>query len=110
MLANSDNARHPAGVIAVSLAVALVSTALIIYGRTVAFAWDEGYHLIAAWLIAHGKRPYIDFVFPQTPLNAYWNAFLLRVLGETWRVPHTVAALLTSIAIAMWTTYVYQRL
>jgi hypothetical protein len=97
-------------VIAVCAAVALVTGALIVYGCTAAFAWDEGYHLVAAWLIAHGKRPYIDFVFPQTPLNAYWNAFLLRVLGESWRVPHTAAALLTSGAVAMTAGFVYRRL
>ncbi len=96
--------------IAVCVAVALVAAALIWYGRTAAFAWDEGYHLVAAWLIAHGKQPYIDFVFPQTPLNAYWNGFLLHTIGEDWRVPHTAAALLTSGGVAMAAGYVYRRL
>src|SRR5579862_7840415 len=57
--------------IAVCAAVLLVAAALVWYARTAAFAWDEGYHLVAAWLIAHGKQPYLDFVFPQTPFNAY---------------------------------------
>ena len=94
----------------VAAVLALITAGLVFYANTAAFAWDEGYHLIAAWLIAHGKQPYLDFVFPQTPDNAYWNAALLRVFGESWRVPHTAGALLTSIAIAMWTSYVYQRL
>lgn len=106
-----ENPRATVGtLIAVCLAVALVAAALIWYGRTAAFAWDEGYHLVAAWVIAHGKQPYIDFVFPQTPLNAYWNALLLRFVGEDWRVPHTAAALLTSGAVGMAAGYVYRRL
>jgi 4-amino-4-deoxy-L-arabinose transferase-like glycosyltransferase len=96
--------------IALFVAAILVPAALILYARTEAFAWDEGYHLVAAWLIAHGKQPYIDFVFPQTPFNAYWNALLLRILGESWRVPHTIAALMTTGAVAMAASHVYRRL
>jgi len=95
---------------AVCAAIALVTAALVVYGNWGAFAWDEGYHLVAAWLIAHGKQPYLDFVFPQTPVNAYWNALLLRVFGENWHVPHTGGALLTSAAVAMMAGYVYRRL
>jgi hypothetical protein len=102
--------RENQAAVAVATVVALITAGLIAYANTAAFAWDEGYHLIAAWLIAHGKQPYIDFVFPQTPDNAYWNAFLLRVLGESWRVPHTVAAIVTSGAVAMTASYVYRRL
>ena len=102
--------RKPGPAIAICIAAGLVTAALVWYGRTAAFAWDEGYHLVAAWLIAHGKQPYIDFVFPQTPLNAYWNSLLLRVIGESWRVPHTAAALLTSGAVAMTAGYIYRRL
>ena len=46
---------------------------LLVYSQTAAFAWDEGYHVLAAQLIARGKRPYLDFFFPQAPLNAYWS-------------------------------------
>src|SRR6185437_15449587 len=105
---DSSPSRKPAWITAA--AVVCVAAVMLTYARTFAFAWDEGYHLVAAWMIAHGKQPYIDFVFPQTPNNAYWNAFLLRVFGESWRVPHTAAAILTSIAIAMLAGYVYQRL
>src|ERR1700710_1636096 len=94
---------------AVAAAIGGVTAALIWYARTAAFAWDEGYHLVAAWLIAHGKQPYIDFVFPQTPVNAYWNAVLLRVFGEDWRVPHTAAAVLTAGAVLMAAGQVYRR-
>lgn len=94
---------------ALCAAAALVTAALIWYSRTEAFAWDEGYHLVAAWLIAHGKTPYLDFVFPQTPVNAYWNALLLRAIGEDWRVPHTAAALLTAGAAVLAAAHVWRR-
>ena len=29
-----------------------------------------------------GKTPYLDFFFPQAPLNAYWNAGWMRLFGE----------------------------
>lgn len=94
--------------IAVVFAALVVTVALVWYACTDAYAQDEGYHLIAAWLIAHGRKPYIDFLFPQTPLNAYWNAFLLHFIGESWRVPHTAAALLTAASAALVARYVYR--
>ena len=72
---------------------------LIVYARTKAFAWDEGFHLLTAQLIKAGKHPYIDWVFSQPPLNAYWNAMWMGILGESWRVVHTVAASCTAGAV-----------
>jgi hypothetical protein len=63
-------------------ALFLAAAALITYSQTRAFVWDEGFHLVAAALIAHGKTPYVDFCFPQTPINAYFNAALIRVFGQ----------------------------
>jgi hypothetical protein len=103
----SNASRKPAWVAAA--AVVGIAAVMLTYARSFAFAWDEGYHLIAAWLIAHGKQPYIDFVFPQTPLNAYWNALLLRVFGVSWRVPHTAASLLASCSVAMIAVWVFRR-
>ena len=80
------------------LAGALLAAALVAYSQTYAFAWDEGFHIVAAQLIKAGRRPYLDWMFPQTPLNAYWNAFWLRMAGESWRTTHAVAALETAIA------------
>src|SRR5438445_5647294 len=79
----------------------LYAAAFLIYSETWAFAWDEGYHLLAAQLILAGKKPYIDFCFPQSPLNAYWNAWWMSVLGQSWRVAHAVAALLTIGAVLL---------
>jgi 4-amino-4-deoxy-L-arabinose transferase-like glycosyltransferase len=86
-----------------------LTAGLIVYSQTMAFVWDEGFHLVAAKLINAGKRPYIDFCFPQTPLNAYWNAALLHVFGQSWRVTHVAAAML--VAAAAWLTgdYVLRR-
>src|ERR1017187_8861981 len=54
--------------------LSLYAAAFLVYAETWAFTPDEGYHMLAAQLIASGRIPYIDFCFPQTPLNAYWNA------------------------------------
>ncbi|MGA3040886.1 MAG: hypothetical protein ABSF54_08895, partial [Bryobacteraceae bacterium] len=59
--------------------VALAAAGLEVYAQLRAFAWDEGWHLLAAQNINRGKRPYLDFCYPQTPLNVYWNAGWMRV-------------------------------
>jgi hypothetical protein len=77
---------------------ALLAAGLVAYAVTDSFAWDEGFHLVAAQLIKAGRRPYIDWLFPQTPLNAYWNAFWMRLIRENWRTTHAVAAVESSLA------------
>ncbi len=91
------------------IAAALLGAGLLFYSQTAAFTGDEGFHLLAAQLIDKGKRPYIDFAFPQTPLNAYWNAFWLRVFGQTWRVPHAVSSLLVIGAALLAAQFVWRR-
>jgi 4-amino-4-deoxy-L-arabinose transferase-like glycosyltransferase len=66
--------------------------------------------LLASQLIVNGKRPYLDFFFPQAPLNTYWNALWMAWLGQTWRVPHAVAAFLVTGALFLTVDYVYRRL
>jgi hypothetical protein len=73
-------------------AVAVLLAGLLLYSQTQAFAWDEGFHLLAAQLIMAGKRPYLDFCFPQTPLNAYLTAGWMGLFGETWRAVHVLSA------------------
>jgi len=90
--------------------LAILSAGLILYSQIEAFEWDEGFHLLAAQLIIAGKRPYLDFCFPQTPLNAYWNAAWMRIFGENWRVAHALAALLTSGAAVLTAEFVFIRL
>ncbi len=86
-----------------------ISSVIVIYSQTMAFVWDEGFHLIAAQLIARGKTPYIDFAFPQTLLNAYFNAAVLRFAGHSWRAVHFFDALFVSAAVCLAATYVMRR-
>jgi hypothetical protein len=83
------------------LMLALSALALC-YALTRAFVWDEGYHLVAAQQISQGKLPYIDFCFPQTPLNAYLNAGIIKLFGQHWRPVHVVATLFSMGS--MWLT------
>ena len=85
---------------------ALLAAGMMVYAQTRAFTDDEGFHLLAAQLIKGGMRPYLDFCFPQTPFNAYWNAFWMRVFGESWRTAHAMAALETSTAVALAAQFV----
>jgi hypothetical protein len=87
----------------------LISAALMAYALTISFVWDEGFHVVAAQLILHGKTPYLDFCFPQTPLNAYWNAAWMRVFGENWRVLHIPAALEISAAMFIVAHFLLNR-
>ena len=87
----------------------LYTGALLVYSQTMAFVWDEGFHILAAQLIDRGETPYLDFCFPQTPLNAYWNAGWMAVFGESWRVTHTIAALEIAVAIFLVMDFVFAR-
>jgi len=87
----------------------LVLAGLLVYSVTRSFAWDEGFHLLAAQLILRGKRPYLDFFLAQTPLYAYWNAFWFRWFGDTWRTAHTFSTLMTGGAFCLLTRFVYSR-
>jgi len=87
----------------------LVSAGIALYAFTRAFVWDEGFHLVAAQMILAGKKPYLDFCFPQTPLNAYWNALWMRVLHQSWRVSHIPAVLELDGAVVLLTRYLLSR-
>lgn len=89
--------------------VALMGGGLIVYARTVAFVWDEGFHLLAAQLILRGKKPYLDFCFPQTPLNAYFNAAWMRIFGQSWRAVHVLATLALIGAILLTADFILVR-
>jgi len=89
--------------------VALVGAGLIVYARTLAFVWDEGFHLLAAQLILRGKKPYLDFCFPQTPLNAYFNAGWMRLFGQSWRAVHMLATLALIGSILLTADFILVR-
>ena len=89
--------------------VTILGAGLMVYAQTWAFAWDEGFHLLAAQLILKGMRPYIDFFHAQTPLYAYWNSFWMRIFGDTWRTAHAVSTVCTLIACWLTGSYVLDR-
>ena len=91
-------------------AMLLYAALFLYYSQTDAFSWDEAYHLLGSQLILLGKQPYLDFCFPQTPLNAYWNAFWMSLLGQSWRVTHAVAALLTMGAVLLTADFVARQI
>jgi hypothetical protein len=88
---------------------AFLAAALLVYSQTLAFHWDEGFHLLAAQFIAAGQRPYLDFIFAQTPLNAYWNAAWFRLFGPSWRLSHVLAAMSTWSSVVLVARYVSAR-
>jgi len=96
-------------VIALAAAVTAIGVALLIYSQTKAFAWDEGFHLLAAQLVKSGRKPYLDFCFSQAPLNAYWNAFWMSVFGESWRTAHAAAAIATAGAVFLTADFLAAR-
>lgn len=79
--------------LAVWIAVASVSAILILYSQMLAWAGDEGFHLLASQLALSGKRPYLDFFYQHPPMFIYLNAVWMWVFGETWRSAHLFAAL-----------------
>jgi 4-amino-4-deoxy-L-arabinose transferase-like glycosyltransferase len=89
------------------LFIFLIAAGLLVYSQTMSFVWDEGFHLLAAQLIDSGKIPYLDFCFPQTPLNAYWNAAWMHIFGEGWRLTHVLAALEVSAAVYLIAEFVF---
>jgi hypothetical protein len=89
---------------------ALLGAGIMAYAQTWAFTDDEGFHLLAAQLIRGGMRPYLDFCFPQTPFNAYWNALWMSVFGESWRTAHALSALETWGAVVLAAQFVYAHL
>lgn len=45
---------------------------------------DEGFYLMASFLISQGKRLYIDFYYPQMPLLPYIYGGWMSLFGFTW--------------------------
>lgn len=103
----SNERGHPDGLRFMYAVFAMVIVGLLLYSQTMAFYWDEGFHILTAYLIDIGKRPYLDFFFPQTPLNAYWNGAWMKIFGPSWRVVHLVAALATAGSLLLIAQYLF---
>lgn len=101
--------RSPVSFLLLSAVVAALFGGLLLYSQTAAFAWDEGFHLLAAQLIRAGKRPYLDFCYPQAPLYAWWNAAWMRLLGDTWRAAHLLSAAATAGAVLLAADFLLAR-
>jgi hypothetical protein len=99
--------RRQSSYLLLAAVVAAIFAGLLIFSQTDAFVWDEGFHLLTAQLITRGERPYLDFNFSQTPLNAYWNALWMILFEQSWRVPHAVAAVMTAGAIMMTADFLF---
>ena len=106
-IADSEEHRRKQGVRALFAAFALMAAGLVVYSQTMSFHWDEGFHILTAHLIDGGKRPYLDFFFPQTPLNAYWNAAWMGIFGPSWRVVHAVSALACIGSVLLIAQYLF---
>jgi len=106
---NADQAGRGSQFVWLAGVVGLLYAGLIAYSQFQAFSWDESFHLLASALIREGKRPYLDFCFPQTPLNAYFYSGWMRVFGNSWRGAHVVAATLTAGAILLMSDYFRRR-
>ena len=91
------------------VAPGLFLVGLLVYSQTLAFHWDEGFHLLAARAIAAGQRPYVDFCFPQAPLNAYWTSAWFRLFHPSWRLAQGLAACETSLAVVLLAGYLRKR-
>jgi hypothetical protein len=91
------------------ITLAAVTAVLVTYSQTLSLTWDEGFHLVAAQLIRAGKKPYVDFLFAQTPLNAYWNALWFSIAGQSWHTAHALAAIESAGAAALTADYLLRR-
>src|SRR5271166_580539 len=75
------------------LGVQLMLFAAIAYSRFIDN--DEGLYLLAVKLVAHGKRPYLDFFFQQMPAMPYVYALWSRIVGLSWTSARMLSALLS---------------
>lgn len=89
---------------------AAITAGLLVSSQIWACVADEGYHLVATQLIQGGKRPYLDFFYPQVPLSAYFNAGLLGVFGQSWRGLRASSALLTGASVLLVAGFVFARI
>ncbi|MBX7144183.1 MAG: glycosyltransferase family 39 protein [Oligoflexia bacterium] len=45
---------------------------------------DEGYYALAGKLVLEGKVPYLDFLYPQTPLFPLLLSYWFKIFGVSW--------------------------
>ena len=88
----------------------IILAGLVVFSQTWAFYGDEGFHLLASRLIILGKKPYLDFFYPQMPLFAYLSAAWMQIFSDTWRSSHMLSALLTGGSVVLSSAFLFERL
>ena len=97
--------------IAISTLLGVFTVLIFVFAQTrPAYFGDEQIALLQAWLISNGKRPYLDFFCPYTPLYLYSLAGWMWLFGQTWRSAHAFSALLASATMVLTVTYVFSIL
>ena len=85
------------------LAIVVLGVGFIYYSHRLV-KWlaydDEGGYLYAAWRIASGEMPYLDFWTPQLPLFLYPGALVLKLSGNS-----VLAARLSMTALTLGSAY-----
>ena len=92
------------------MVLAMVCGGVLLYSQTLSYYTDEGFDLLAAQLVAAGKRPYIDFFYQHTPLFTWVTAWWMRLFGRDWRSVHGLSALLTSASVLLSAAFVRLRI
>jgi hypothetical protein len=83
--------------VAVSLLepVAIVAAFMVPAAALRVLDGDEGLYAMAAKLVAHGKTPYVDFWFLQTPGVPYVYGAWQKIFQESWYVLRGLSVVLT---------------
>ena len=74
------------------------SLAAVVALAIVISQWPIGagdtYHVLAAQMVAAGRKPYLDFFLPQVPLYALICGAWLRIFGASWQAANLFSGLL----------------
>ncbi len=57
-------------------------------------AFGDTYHVLAAQMVAAGRKPYVDFFLQQTPLYPLICGAWMRIFGSSWHAANLLSALL----------------
>jgi len=57
-------------------------------------AFGDTYHLLAAQMVAAGRKPYLDFFVQQVPLYSLICGAWLRIFGSSWQAANLLSGLL----------------
>ncbi len=78
----------------------LVFTLAILFSQW-PLAFGDTYHLLAAQMVAAGRKPYLDFFVQQVPLYPLICGAWLRIFGTSWHAANLFSGLLICASAAM---------